>query len=69
MDGLVREGPSANSTLNMVWRARVVGGELQAADDVAELAWFAPDDLPPRGELAFTLLPGVLAAWRAATAR
>jgi NAD+ diphosphatase len=62
------EGPSANSTLNMVWRARVVAGELQADDDVAELAWFAPADLPPEEELAFGLLPSVFAAWRRAQA-
>jgi hypothetical protein len=40
---------------------------LRAADDVAELAWFAPDELPPPAELAFTLLPEVFAAWRSAT--
>jgi ADP-ribose pyrophosphatase YjhB (NUDIX family) len=57
-------GPSVNSTLNMVWRARATGGELRPADDVAELAWFAPDELPPPGELAFALLPSVFAAWR-----
>ncbi len=61
------DGPAANSTLNMVWTARVTGGVLRAADDVAELAWFAPDELPPPAELAFTLLPEVFAAWRSAT--
>ena len=57
-------GPAAAATLNMFWTARVVGGELQAADDVSELAWFRPGELPPPDELAFTLLPSVLAAWR-----
>ena len=59
--------PSANATLNIFWRARVTGGELRAADDVSELAWFPPDGLPPPDQLAFTLLPSVLAAWRART--
>lgn len=59
--------PAANATLNLVWRARPTGGDLRAADDVAELAWFAPEELPPPEALAFSLLPGVLAAWRAAT--
>lgn len=57
------EGPAANSTLNLVWRARAVSGELRAADDVAELAWFPPGGLPAEQELAFTLLPGVFTAW------
>ncbi len=58
------DGADANSTLNIFWRARVVGGELRAADDVSELAWFRPDELPPAEELAFALLPAVFAAWR-----
>lgn len=58
------DGPSANSTLNLFWTVRVTGGELRAADDVAELAWFPPDRLPEPEELAFTLLPSVLAAWQ-----
>jgi 8-oxo-dGTP diphosphatase len=41
----------APSTFNLYWTARVVGGEMEAADDVSELAWFAPDELP--GEFAF----------------
>ena len=57
-------GPAANSTLNLVWTARVVGGREQAADDVSELRWFVPNDLPPRAEIAFHIAD-VLAAWRA----
>lgn len=60
------DDPGAASTLNMFWTARVVGGVLQAADDVAELAWFGPDELPEADELAFSLLPDVLAAWQKA---
>ncbi len=59
------DGPEANATLNLFWTARVVGGEQRAADDVSELAWFPADGLPSTEELAFTLLPDVLAAWRA----
>jgi len=36
-------------------------GEPQAADDVAELAWFAPDELP--GEMAFATQTEVLRRW------
>jgi len=58
------DGPAANATLNLFWTARIVAGEPVAADDVAELRWFAPDRLPSGGELAFSLLPSVFAAWR-----
>jgi len=58
------DSPSANSTLNLFWIVRVTGGELRAADDVAELAWFRPEGLPRPDELAFSLLPSVLAAWK-----
>src|SRR5262249_58729394 len=38
-------------------------GEPRAADDVAELAWFAPDELP--AEMAFATQHLVLDAWLA----
>jgi ADP-ribose pyrophosphatase YjhB (NUDIX family) len=56
---------TAEATLNLYWTARVVGGEPQAADDVDALQWFAADELPPAGELAFENVPLVLSAWRA----
>jgi ADP-ribose pyrophosphatase YjhB (NUDIX family) len=55
---------TAEATLNLYWTARVAGGEEQAADDVDDLRWFGPDDLPPSGELAFENVPLVLAAWQ-----
>ena len=57
--------PDARWVLNLVWRAQVVGGEEQAADDVSELRWFEADELPPPDELAFENVPLVLSAWRA----
>jgi NAD+ diphosphatase len=60
------DGPDANSTLNLFWTARIVEGDPVAADDVAELRWFRPDELPRPDELAFTLLPSVFDAWRSA---
>ena len=56
---------TAEATLNLYWSARVVGGDPRAADDVDELGWFDPDELPPPEELAFENVPLVLAAWRA----
>jgi ADP-ribose pyrophosphatase YjhB (NUDIX family) len=55
---------TAAATLNLYWSARVAGGEPMAADDVAELGWFDPDELPPPDELAFENVPQVLSAWR-----
>jgi len=49
-------------TLNLYWTARATG-EPNAADDVSELAWFAPDEIPPHEELAFHMA-SVLDAWR-----
>jgi hypothetical protein len=55
---------TAEATLNLYWTARIVGGEAAPADDVSELGWFAPDELPAKNELAFENVPLVLAAWR-----
>ena len=46
-------GEDGDHTLNAVYTARIVEGEPVAADDVAELAWFALDRIPPTSELAF----------------
>jgi 8-oxo-dGTP diphosphatase len=56
-------GTQVGSTLNLYWTARVVRGSAQAADDVSEVAWFAPDELPGEEELAFHVAD-VLRAWR-----
>lgn len=58
------EDESGPSTLNLYWRARVVGGEPSPADDVSELRWFAPRELPPPQELAFRNLAPVLDPFR-----
>jgi ADP-ribose pyrophosphatase YjhB (NUDIX family) len=46
------EGPGTRIVLNLVWRARVLGGQEQAADDVSELRWFAREELPQVDEIA-----------------
>jgi ADP-ribose pyrophosphatase YjhB (NUDIX family) len=57
------EDESGPATLNFYWTARIAGGEPEANDDVAELRWFAPSEIP-REELAFRHLPDVLARWQ-----
>ena len=55
---------TAEAPLNLYWTARVVSGDAAPADDVSELRWFNPDELPAPNELAFENVPLVLAAWR-----
>jgi 8-oxo-dGTP diphosphatase len=50
-------------TLNLYWRARILAGEPQPADDLTELRWLGPDEVPA-DELAFNHIPEVLSAWR-----
>jgi 8-oxo-dGTP pyrophosphatase MutT (NUDIX family) len=47
--------------LNIYYLARVVGGNERPSDDAADLAWFAPDELPRA--IAFDHAPQVLADW------
>jgi ADP-ribose pyrophosphatase YjhB (NUDIX family) len=58
-----RYGSGGNATLNLCWTARVVAGEPRPGDDVAELRWFAPDELPPNEELAFANTAALLDRW------
>jgi ADP-ribose pyrophosphatase YjhB (NUDIX family) len=57
------DGPGATAVLNLVWEARIAGGEPSAADDVSELRWFARDSLPEDRELAFRWLGPLLRSW------
>jgi NAD+ diphosphatase len=53
------------ATLNLFWCGRLGPGQPEAADDVDELRWFAPDELPRDDELAFDgLIGAVVSAWR-----
>jgi ADP-ribose pyrophosphatase YjhB (NUDIX family) len=52
------------TVLCLLWRAHVLGGVEQAADDVLELGWFGADELPENvGPSAFS---EALSLWRAA---
>jgi 8-oxo-dGTP diphosphatase len=54
----------APATLNLYWTARVLSGEPEAADDVSELRWFDPEELPSDDELAFEVNARVLGRFR-----
>jgi 8-oxo-dGTP diphosphatase len=58
-------GDDAPYTLNLYWTARIVAGEMRAADDVSELRWFEPGALPSSGEVAFSHFAETTRAWRA----
>jgi NAD+ diphosphatase len=51
-------------TFNVYYSARIGSGTPEPADDVAELRFFAPDEVPA-DELAFGHIEDVLSAWRA----
>jgi len=63
------DAPEAAATLNIYWTVQVDEAEPVAADDVAELRWFAVDELPGGDELAFSTVEDALAAWRATRGR
>jgi ADP-ribose pyrophosphatase YjhB (NUDIX family)/predicted N-acetyltransferase YhbS len=52
----------------ILYAAHAVGGVLQAGDDAAEAAFFAPDELPPDDQLAFLTHRQALHEWRRARA-
>jgi len=52
----------------ILYAAHVVGGEPRAGDDATEVAWFAPDALPPEEEIAFWTHRQALRDWRRARA-
>lgn len=60
-----RYGDEGIYTLNLYWTARITGGELALeADELAEVAWFAPGELPAADEFAFANTVEALEEWR-----
>jgi 8-oxo-dGTP diphosphatase len=51
--------------LCLTWLAHVVGGAQRAGDDLVELRWFAPPELPGPAELAFPTFVEILGVWAA----
>lgn len=50
------------STLNLYWSARIADGRPEPADDVTELLFVAPDEIP-WDEVAFGHIADVVSAW------
>jgi ADP-ribose pyrophosphatase YjhB (NUDIX family) len=61
-------GDTGEATVNAFFECRVISGDPQPDDDVAELRWFARDALPLPEELAFDSVRSALAAWHRDTA-
>jgi ADP-ribose pyrophosphatase YjhB (NUDIX family) len=59
-----RYGEDGIYTLNLYWTARVLGGELELDDEIAEVAWFSMDELPARSEFAFPNTVEALEDWK-----
>jgi ADP-ribose pyrophosphatase YjhB (NUDIX family) len=57
-------GQDGDATLNLAYECRIVEGDPRAADDVSELAWFAPSELPARDAFAFSNSVEILDAWQ-----
>jgi 8-oxo-dGTP diphosphatase len=56
---------AGRKVLALTWLVRPVAGEPVAADDLVELRWFGPDELPAPDELAFETFVEILSLWRA----
>lgn len=52
--------PAGAANIVIVYRARIVGGELRAGDDADQVGFFAPEELPP---LAFRATQIALDKW------
>ena len=53
------------AVFSVTYAASAGAGEAVADDDVAELRWVAPTELPPDEEFAFVHTPAALRVWRA----
>jgi ADP-ribose pyrophosphatase YjhB (NUDIX family) len=61
-----RYGEGGIYTLNFYWTARITGGEFGLDDDeLAEVRWFGPAELPDPSEFAFRNTVQALQDWKA----
>jgi 8-oxo-dGTP diphosphatase len=62
--GIWMQEYTGRTVLCLTWLAREAGGEAVAGDDLIELRWFGPDELPAPDELAFETFVEILSTWR-----
>ena len=63
--GIWMQPYAGRSVLCLTWLARARGGRERPGDDLDELRWFAPSELPAPAELAFATFVEILSLWRA----
>jgi 8-oxo-dGTP diphosphatase len=56
--------PARGNGILILYRARAIGGELMPGDDAKEVRYFAPDELPSAGQIAFRTHRIVLYDWK-----
>ena len=62
--GIWMQPYEGRNVLCLTWLAHPTGGDEVAGDDLVELRWFAPDELPGDDELAFESYAEILSLWR-----
>jgi ADP-ribose pyrophosphatase YjhB (NUDIX family) len=62
--GMWMQAYDERHVLCLTWLARPVGGQERPGDDLVELRWFGPSDLPAPEELAFETFVEILSLWR-----
>jgi ADP-ribose pyrophosphatase YjhB (NUDIX family) len=60
-----RYGEDGLYTLNFYWTARITGGTLDLDEELADVAWFEPGELPEEHEFAFPNTVQALRDWKA----
>jgi 8-oxo-dGTP diphosphatase len=60
-----RYGDDGIYTLNLYWTAQISGGELELDEELAEVGWFGPEELPEPSEFAFRNTLEALRDWKA----
>ncbi len=60
-----RYGDDGVYTINFYWTARIAGGEPELdEEEILEVRWFSPGELPPASEFAFRNTLEALARWQ-----
>jgi 8-oxo-dGTP diphosphatase len=60
-----RYGDEGIYTLNLYWTAQISSGELELDEELAEVGWFGPEELPESSEFAFRNTLEALRDWKA----